>query len=200
MPYLIIYMKTYLKFSVVQYSVVFGLAIILGAVINLYLTRLSDKGYEYAGRDSHSIEYHAIETLLKGPEVPLPDGVTFQDKDGVERDSIRVMWWLGPGLSCREMSLMCTDCAEALPENALVEPDAWQAIDVDCPTFFGHYWRGPAEEVKSFGPKVACLDFSAVKGGPLVAYRWNRGDSQISDDNFVWIDKPGVSDRKLFFP
>ena len=43
MPYLIIYMKTYLGFSVVEYSVVFGAAIILGAAVNLYLTRLSDR-------------------------------------------------------------------------------------------------------------------------------------------------------------
>ena len=43
MPYLIIYMRTYLKFSDVEYSVIFGLAIILGAVVNLYLTRLSDR-------------------------------------------------------------------------------------------------------------------------------------------------------------
>jgi len=43
MPYLIIYMKTYLGFSVVEYSIVFGLAIILGAAVNLYLTRLSDR-------------------------------------------------------------------------------------------------------------------------------------------------------------
>ncbi len=43
MPYLIIYMKTYLSFSVIEYSVVFGLAIILGAAVNLYLTRLSDR-------------------------------------------------------------------------------------------------------------------------------------------------------------
>ena len=43
MPYMIIYMKTYLSFSVVEYSVVFGLAILVGAAINLYLTRLSDK-------------------------------------------------------------------------------------------------------------------------------------------------------------
>ena len=43
MPYLIIYMKTYLGFSVVEYSVVFGAAIIFGALINLYLTRLSDR-------------------------------------------------------------------------------------------------------------------------------------------------------------
>ncbi len=43
MPYLIIYMKTYLKFSVLEYSAVFALAILFGAGVNLYLTRLSDK-------------------------------------------------------------------------------------------------------------------------------------------------------------
>lgn len=43
MPYLIIYMKTFLSFTVLEYSIVFGLAIVLGAAINLYLTRLADK-------------------------------------------------------------------------------------------------------------------------------------------------------------
>ena len=43
MPYMIIYMKTYLSFSVVEYSVVFGFAILLGALVNIYLTRLSDR-------------------------------------------------------------------------------------------------------------------------------------------------------------
>jgi MFS family permease len=43
MPFLIIYMKTYLSFSVIEYSLVFGAAILLGAAVNLPLTRLSDK-------------------------------------------------------------------------------------------------------------------------------------------------------------
>ena len=43
MPYLIIYMRTYLGFSVIEYSVVFGAAIAIGALINLYLGRLSDR-------------------------------------------------------------------------------------------------------------------------------------------------------------
>ena len=43
MPYLIIYMRSYLGFSDVEYSVVFGVAIALGAVINVYLGRFSDK-------------------------------------------------------------------------------------------------------------------------------------------------------------
>ena len=43
MPYMIIYMKTYLEFSVVEYSIVFGVAIAAGAVINIFLGRLSDR-------------------------------------------------------------------------------------------------------------------------------------------------------------
>ena len=43
MPYLIIYMTQYLKFSVIEYSVVFGGAIIIGAAINVFLGNLSDK-------------------------------------------------------------------------------------------------------------------------------------------------------------
>ncbi len=43
MPYLIIYMKTYLGFSVIEYSAVFGVAIAAGAVINVFLGRLSDR-------------------------------------------------------------------------------------------------------------------------------------------------------------
>lgn len=43
MPYLIIFMTTYLHFEVIEYSIVFGGAIILGAIVNFFLTRLSDK-------------------------------------------------------------------------------------------------------------------------------------------------------------
>jgi MFS family permease len=43
MPYIIIFMTTYLHFTVIEYSVVFGGAILAGAGLNLYLTRLSDR-------------------------------------------------------------------------------------------------------------------------------------------------------------
>ena len=43
MPYLIIYMEEYLHFTVLEYSAVFAVAIILGAAVNVFLTRLSDK-------------------------------------------------------------------------------------------------------------------------------------------------------------
>ena len=43
MPYIIIFMTTYLHFTVIEYSIAFGGAILAGAGLNLYLTRLSDK-------------------------------------------------------------------------------------------------------------------------------------------------------------
>ncbi|MBQ2737893.1 MAG: MFS transporter [Clostridia bacterium] len=43
MPYLIIYMRTYLGFGVLEYSIIFGLAITLGAAVNIFLGRLTDR-------------------------------------------------------------------------------------------------------------------------------------------------------------
>ena len=60
MPYLIIYMKTYLSFTVLEYSIVFGLAIVLGAAINLYLTRLADK------KDKSKLLYIAAAVFAAG--------------------------------------------------------------------------------------------------------------------------------------
>lgn len=38
------------------------------------------------------------------------------------------------------------------------------------PVFFGHYWM--TERPDRLSPKVACVDYSAGKGGPPVAYCW----------------------------
>ncbi|MBR2930143.1 MAG: MFS transporter [Clostridia bacterium] len=43
MPYMIIYMREYLGFSTIEYSLVFGVAIAAGAALNVYLGRLSDR-------------------------------------------------------------------------------------------------------------------------------------------------------------
>lgn len=43
MPYLIIYLQEYLKFTVIEYSIVLGLVIILGAICVVLISRASDK-------------------------------------------------------------------------------------------------------------------------------------------------------------
>ena len=60
MPFIIIFMTTYLGFSVIEYSLVFGGAILAGAALNLYLTRLSDR------KDKVSMLYLAAAIFASG--------------------------------------------------------------------------------------------------------------------------------------
>ena len=60
MPYLIIYMKTFLHFTVLEYSIVFGLAIALGAVLNVFLGSISDK------HDKSKLLYIALGVMAVG--------------------------------------------------------------------------------------------------------------------------------------
>ena len=164
---------------------------------------LAESAYARACCDKASCEYQAVKTLLTGPEMSLPGDTVFRDKDGNVRSSFRVKWWLGMGNTCRDMALMGGNERDSIPEDVKPEPDSWEALPVEYPTFFGHYWRSPDEAVRLYSPTVACLDFSAVSGGPLVAYRWNRGDTTLRDDRFVWTGN-GVEStsrsHRLFFP
>jgi len=57
--------------------------------------------------------------------------------------------------------------------------------DGPVPVFFGHYWRrGIPEHLVDWTPRTACLDFSAVKGEALTAYRWS-GERELCAENFV---------------
>ena len=60
MPYLIIYMKSYLGFNEMEYSLVFGAAIAVGAVINVFLAKLSDK------KDKTKLLYVAASIMAVG--------------------------------------------------------------------------------------------------------------------------------------
>ena len=43
----------------------------------------------------------------------------------------------------------------------------------DKPIFIGHYWMTGKAAVLS--PEVVCVDYTAAKGGPLCAFRWDKG-------------------------
>lgn len=48
--------------------------------------------FEQANDPAHPL-YHALEVLIKGWELSLPEGVSFNDKDGYKQDKIRTRWW-----------------------------------------------------------------------------------------------------------
>lgn len=130
-------------------------------------------------RDDENPIYAAVETLLKGVEVELPEGVFFDDKDGNRRDSVRVQWWKQQPATYGEASLSPIDNDEvmtiSLPDGVL------PGYDNEKPVFLGHYWRSGTPEL--LASKIACVDYSAGKGGPLVAYCW-RGEDELSAQNF----------------
>lgn len=115
-------------------------------------------------------EFVALESLTKGLEVPLPDGQRFVDADGHERRSVRIRWWDPGATTYRTAALLDEERAVRLPEAPLPAGVATPCDD-DRPVFFGHYWLTGAP--RPLTPRAACLDYSAGRGGPLVAYRWD---------------------------
>jgi hypothetical protein len=146
---------------------------------------LADPVFLHASARRLSPEHRAVENILKGPEMQMPEGYLFHDKEGIERHSIRVRWWDLPERA-RVSHL-------ALPEPFDVPGDAqhYEIRRIPCygpdepPVFFGHYWLPPDHPRAPLAPNLACLDFSAARGDhPLVAYRW-EGESILNANNFL---------------
>jgi hypothetical protein len=124
----------------------------------------------------------ALETILKGPEVPLPNDVSIKDNKGVERENMRFKWWNNFAKTYR-------DCAVSVPEKQLkylpnIEISDERVLeqrysDTDKPLFFGHYkLNGTPEMIQQ---NVLCLDCPEYS----VAYRWNKNDKSISQKNIL---------------
>ena len=132
--------------------------------------------------------YDAIENVLKGPEVDMNRHWYF-DKGGVQRHRARVAWWHGTATTLRD-GVVIPDGTQLhdvdgepvarLPDDDL--PPEVPRYDDAVPVVFGHYWR--SGELSLEGPMTACVDYSAGKGGPLVAYRWD-GEQELSVDKLV---------------
>jgi len=84
--------------------------------------------------------------------------------------------------------LVHAGAALAVMGNHELNAIAWHTPDPrqrqDAPLFFGHYWL--VGDIKLQSPLCACVDYSAGKGGPLVAYRFD-GEAELSAGRFVWV-------------
>jgi hypothetical protein len=108
------------------------------------------------------------ETVTKGPEVALPDGFSFSDKDGTRRHDVRIKWW-------SDRARYWPDIAMSVPEpdklpGSKIPPEILQTTYPKSakPVFFGHYWLTGTPVRQS--ENALCLDYSAGKDGPLLAY------------------------------
>jgi len=139
--------------------------------------------------------YEAVEVLLKGPEISLVDRgqPAYLDKDGNRRTQARLRWWKEGATTLRDLAEMggtlTTEGGARYPElpDIQVPADERSFVYTDpVPVFYGHYWRmGTPEHLMDWTAHTACVDFSAVRGGTLTAYRWSPGESRIRRENYV---------------
>lgn len=139
-----------------------------------------------AASNKHTEEGEALETLLKGVEVELPDGVGFMDHTKAWRNNIRARWWELPDSGIGYDGLV-------FPSNLSIPSDPVRAESFDQipgyaldapPVFFGHYFKPADSPLHPERHNVACLDHSAAKDGPLVAYRF-KGGATINPEHYI---------------
>lgn len=142
---------------------------------------LTEKAIVSGSRRNQPV-FEAIEVVCKGPEVPLPAGISFRDKEGKIRHEVRVKWWQEDLSTYRKAAIGPPGEMEMIPD--LPMPQGWKGhAYVGPPVIFGHYWFSGTPKVIS--QRFACLDYSVAKGGPLVAYRWD-GETELNDAKIVW--------------
>lgn len=127
--------------------------------------------------------FKAIEMVLKGVEVPLPPPHVFTDKDGHERDRVRVRWWDNDATNYRRAAMLPENERAQFPDD-MVPAHALVGHDGGKPVFVGHYWLSGTPALLS--NKVACLDYSVAKKGKLVAYRWD-GEPTLDAEKLHWV-------------
>ena len=124
--------------------------------------------------------FSALECVLKGPEIKLPNGVEFKQGEKM-RTEARICWWKPHSTNLREAVLVGPTTVSELPEGSI--PDKlWPRFDTSKPIFFGHYWMSGTPELQT--ARIACLDYSVARGEPLVGYRW-RGETDLDPAHFV---------------
>lgn len=132
-------------------------------------------------------EYEAIETILKGKEIPLPDGHVFHDKDGNARHDIRIRWW-DRSANTYALAFFGPESARThIPDDEIEGDHLIEYSHEEPPVFLGHYWM--EGRPKPLAPNIACMDYSVAKsGGKLAAYRWD-GERELRRDKFVTAER-----------
>lgn len=72
--------------------------------------------WEASSREG-SEAFNAVETLLKGLEIPLPDGHHFYDKERNKRTNIRTSWWMQGQLTYRDLAMVPGQEIHRIPDQ-----------------------------------------------------------------------------------
>jgi len=133
----------------------------------------------------------AAEVLTNGVRLTLPGDLFVLTHRGVPLNWMRSKWWI-PSAGKFYDDLAFPDL-DVVPRELVVLPKAIPTTPIGLydgyppsapPVFFGHYSLPPQTHPRPQSPNAVCVDYSAWKGGHLVAYRWN-GEQELTNANFT---------------
>ncbi|TBU90610.1 metallophosphoesterase [Phytopseudomonas dryadis] len=135
-----------------------------------------------------------LDRLLRGTDMRLPHGLSMTSGDGFTRSYFRTKFWEESPQTYGDVVFQPDALPELAAQTPLSELQKTELLKYGAeqpPLFVGHYWRsGTPAPIR---PNLACLDYSAVMYGKLVAYRLDR-ETCLDPRKFVWVDvdKPEV--------
>lgn len=153
-----------------------------GGVMDLAFLR------ESARLDSFAARF--VKRATRGFDLRLPDGLVLQGGDGMSRSFFRCRFWVESPATYADLEFQPDRLPPEVAQRRLGPAEQAQLVYYDHsqpPLFIGHYWQSGVPQ--RLTPNVACLDYSAVKGGRLVGYRFD-GETELADDRFTWVDGP----------
>ncbi len=147
-----------------------------------------DEHFVQAAAVPGSFACMAFDRLLRGTDMRLPHGQTMTSGDGLTRAFFRTKFWEDNPQTYGDIVFQPDALPEPVAQTPLspVEKNKLLRYDVEQPLLFvGHYWRsGTPAPIRS---NLACLDYSAVLYGKLVAYRLDQ-ETRLDPNKFVWVD------------
>ena len=147
-----------------------------------------DEHFVQAAAVPGSFACMAFDRLLRGTDMRLPHGQTMTSGDGLTRAFFRTKFWEDNPQTYGDIVFQPDALPEPVAQTLLspVEKNKLLRYDAEQPLLFvGHYWRsGTPAPIRA---NLACLDYSAVLYGKLVAYRLDQ-ETRLDPNKFVWVD------------
>ena len=153
-----------------------------------YPQHVIDDDFLHRSSKRGTFEWALMDRLLRGTHLSLPQGEVMVSKDGFKRRFFRTKFWEKSPSTYGDVVFQPDPLPEHIAKLPLTEQDRNDLLyypPEEKMLFIGHYWReGTPERIT---PNIACLDYSAVKYGKLVAYRLDD-EKTIQADKFIWVD------------
>ena len=135
-----------------------------------------------------SFANNVLDRLLRGTDMRLPNGLTLTSDDGFTRSFFRTKFWEEDPQTYGDIVFQpdaLPTLAARTPLSNLQKTELLKYAADEPLLFVGHYWRsGTPAPIRA---NLACLDYSAVMYGKLVAYRLDK-ETRLDPHKFVWVD------------